>query len=202
MCVCDVSWTISTDVCLSSDHGYTLFSAIATLVPAVHDSTTIGIHPITGKPIGDRMMRTTIHSRLVLRAPVEVTSELIQLSGRQIEIAGAAMQIRVPTIFQIRPSTILHSRLVTTKNGQDPSRFSNETRRQLDQLSICSQAKVHVGRRRTVRIKQREIVGFELVVEGLDAVESIAIQTNGLGGRRRMGCGLFTPYNGLRKEMN
>lgn len=152
MCVCNFSWSIYSDAHINCDHGYNLFSAIATMVPSIHDCSTIGIHPIFGEPIGHGMMRTTNRSRLVLRAPIELAGELIQLSARQFDIAGAAMHIGVPTIIQFKPSPILRSRLVTTKNGTDISRFSNEVRRQLDQLLICSQAIVHVGRRRTVRI--------------------------------------------------
>lgn len=40
----------------------------------------------------------------------------------------------------------------------------------------------------------KEVVGYELVIEGLTADESVAIQTTGLGGRRHMGCGVFVPH--------
>ena len=47
--------------------------------------------------------------------------------------------------------------------------------------------------RRTLKIKDKQVVGFALQVEGLSAEESIRLQEKGLGGRRHFGCGLFTP---------
>ena len=54
-----------------------------------------------------------------------------------------------------------------------------------------------LNKRRTLRIKDKEVVGYEVLVESLTAAESIALQEAGLGGRRRMGCGIFVP---MREE--
>ena len=53
----------------------------------------------------------------------------------------------------------------------------------------------HAGEpiRRIVRVKSQTHVGFPLIVTGLSADESLALQSQGLGGRRKMGCGLFVP---------
>ena len=37
------------------------------------------------------------------------------------------------------------------------------------------------------------MIGYALRVFGLTAEESIRLQEEGLGGRRRMGCGVFLP---------
>ena len=44
-----------------------------------------------------------------------------------------------------------------------------------------------------VRVKGQKIVGYALVVSGLDADESVRLQERGLGGRTHMGCGFFLP---------
>ena len=44
-----------------------------------------------------------------------------------------------------------------------------------------------------IQIKDKSIVGYALRVVGLTAEESIRLQETGLGGRRRMGCGVFLP---------
>jgi CRISPR-associated protein Cas6 len=64
----------------------------------------------------------------------------------------------------------------------------------LTAIGVSIQAIVSVGKRRTIRIHGKEVVGYELIIEGLTADESIAIQTAGLGGRRHMGCGVFVPH--------
>ena len=50
--------------------------------------------------------------------------------------------------------------------------------------------------RRTLRICDKEIVGFALRVERLTAQESILLQEKGIGGRRRFGCGIFVVARG------
>jgi CRISPR-associated protein Cas6 len=51
------------------------------------------------------------------------------------------------------------------------------------------------GKRRTLRIKDKEVVGYEVKLEGLTVAESLNIQEQGLGGRRHMGCGVFVPMD-------
>ncbi len=46
-----------------------------------------------------------------------------------------------------------------------------------------------------VRIHGREIVGFSVAVDELDPDGAVRLQEEGLGGRRRFGCGLFLPGN-------
>lgn len=58
-------------------------------------------------------------------------------------------------------------------------------------LGVSEQAIFSIGKRRTIRIRDKEVVGYEVILEGLTADESLAIQTTGLGGRRHMGCGVF-----------
>ena len=43
---------------------------------------------------------------------------------------GASIQVGVPEIRALVPAAAVRSRLVTTKNGQDQSRFETEIRRQ------------------------------------------------------------------------
>lgn len=45
--------------------------------------------------------------------------------------------------------------------------------------------------RRTLRIRDKTVVGYALAVTELTADESIRLQEAGVGGRRRFGCGLF-----------
>jgi CRISPR-associated protein Cas6 len=47
--------------------------------------------------------------------------------------------------------------------------------------------------RRTLEIAGRTVVGYAVEVSGLTAEESIILQENGIGGRRRFGCGIFIP---------
>lgn len=47
------------------------------------------------------------------------------------------------------------------------------------------------GDRQSLRIKDRQIVGYCIAFENLRPEESICLQQQGIGGRRKMGCGVF-----------
>jgi CRISPR-associated protein Cas6 len=95
------------------------------------------------------------------------------------------------------PTTALRSRLVNIKvakirpESTTEEQFAGAVRRQLNALGISEAASVTVGKRRTMRVKERELVGYEVLVEGLTAEESITLQERGVGGKRHMGCGVF-----------
>ena len=57
--------------------------------------------------------------------------------------------------------------------------------------SLGIQGKVTIGCRKTFRIHDKQIVGYNLLVSELTAEESIVLQEKGIGGRRKMGCGVF-----------
>ena len=85
-----------------------------------------------------------------------------------------------------------------TRNGQDEERFDREIARQLSALGIAASA--IRGRRRIVRIKDKSVVGYAVRIAGLNDAESLRLQEHGLGGRRKMGCGVFVPVRGSEKQ--
>jgi CRISPR-associated protein Cas6 len=187
----DLAFQVASQSPLCSDHGYQLFGAIARLLPQVHEANDIAVLPISGQQMGDRKIQIGKSSRLTLRVAASDIATWLPLAGKTIEVAGAKLQIGVPEIRSLIPATALRSRLVTTKNCQDKARFELELRRQMTALGVSEQAMFTIGKRRTIRIRDKEVVGYEVIIDGLTADESLAIQTAGLGGRRHMGCGVF-----------
>jgi CRISPR-associated protein Cas6 len=74
-----------------------------------------------------------------------------------------------------------------------PDEFTEAVRRQLDALEVSSSVLIRPGKERTLEISDKKVIGFELFLFGLNEEESIRVQESGIGGRRRMGCGLFLP---------
>jgi CRISPR-associated protein Cas6 len=136
-------------------------------------------------------MALTGSSRLTLRAPATFIPELLVLSGKVLEIEEHKLVVGVPTMYPLRPAAFLYSRLVSIKGFMDEAGFGAAAQRQLDALGI--KGKLRVGPRRTTRIKDKEVVGYAVAVSELDADESILLQEQGIGGRRRFGCGVFAP---------
>jgi len=89
------------------------------------------------------------------------------------------------------PASTLYSHLVTTRNGQDQERFLAEVNRQLSEIAV--KAEFQIGDRKTFTIHDKKVVGYSMHLLGLSAEDSIKVQEEGIGGRRKMGCGFFEP---------
>ncbi len=190
---------------IPADHSYLLYSAVSRLLPDTHepdrpDADGYGIHPIGGRQLGGRTLQLTEHSRLVIRTDAEQIARFLPMAGKQLRLLDRTLRIGVPQVRSLVPAPALRSRLVTIKlpDWWPTSRcggraFSRCRLRKLADLGISTEALLSLGKRRTLRIKDKEVVGYEVLVEGLTAEESIAIQERGLGGRRHMGCGVFVP---------
>ncbi len=173
------------------DHGYALYSAISRIAPEIHGAKNMGVHPIRGAYSGKGELILRDSSRLVLRLETERIGEFLKLAGKSLEIDGHTLRVGIPEVRSLRPRASLYSRLVTIKGFMEPASLLESAKRQLEKLGVS--AEIQLGERRTFRVKDKQVVGFEVAVAGLDAEDSLCIQESGLGGRRRMGCGVFIP---------
>jgi len=206
----DLAFNLSATRPVPSDHGYLLYSAVSRMLPAAHQTNGIAIHPIRGQIIGDRQLLLDDRSRLIIRTAADRIAQWLPLAGKQLNLAGNTLRVGVPQVLPLSLATALRSRLVTIKVSPGeraaPARTPTEeefraaARRQLDTLGVDAAAELMLGKRRTLRIKQREVVGYEVLVSGLSAEESLRLQEAGLGGRRHMGCGVFVPVVPRRIE--
>ena len=190
---------------IPADHGYCVYSALSHALPVLHQHNGIAVHPIRGTQVGDRQLQLDDRSALAIRVPDNRIGEFIQLAGKQLRIAGTLLRVGVPRVYALTPAPALRSRLVTIKNGTDPERFSKELRRKLDAFGVSPEAQPTLGKRRTIRIKDKEVVGYEVIIEALAAEESLAIQENQPHGppelgwsRRHMGCAVFVALDSAR----
>lgn len=199
------------DIILPVDHGYMLFSSLCRILPELHGNRQVGIHPLRGRLLGQRRMHVDERARLTFRVPLEQLGSLIRLAGQVLDLQGTRLALGAPDVHPLRPAPALRSRLVVIRGFTEPEPFLTAARAQLSKLGIVD-ARVHLvprrssrpwereGRggsgpwvRRTVRIRDHEVVGYALDVENLTPAESLILQSVGIGGRRRFGCGLFLP---------
>lgn len=179
---------------LPVDHGFALYGAINQVLPFIHDDQKIGLKLVRGHYIGKGLLDISPSSQLVLRLPISRVGPYLGLAGKKMEILGHGLRVGVPNTRGLVPATALYAQLVTTKNGQDQGRFEKEISAQMRGLEI--QGKLTVGRRRTFQVHGKQVVGYSILVSELTASESITLQEQGLGGRRKMGCGFFEVWRG------
>ena len=199
------------------DHGYALFSAIsrclgkefhppnrdirrASAISSClgekyhHKKRDVRLALIRGRYAGDGLLKLLPSSRITFRLPSEKVALYINLSGKTLDLVGHKVRVGVPKSQGLVPATALYAHLVTTKSGLERNRFEKEIQRQLDEQGC--QGRVSIGKRRTFSIHGKKIVGYSLLVSELNAEESLVLQEKGVGGRGKMGCGFFYPWNG------
>ncbi|MCY3729210.1 MAG: type I-MYXAN CRISPR-associated protein Cas6/Cmx6 [Nitrospira sp.] len=173
------------------DHGYALYSALSRMLPEIHEAKDVGVHPIRGIYSGNGELQLSDFSRLVLRLPDEEIRSYLKLAGKRLEVDEHLLSVGVPEVRMLLPVSSLRARLVTVKGFLNQEEFLEAAKRQLQSLNIGCETTL--GQRGTFRVKDKQVVGFEVAVTGLTAEDSVRLQENGLGGRRKMGCGVFVP---------
>lgn len=182
---------------IDADHGYALYGAISRILENgdnkwLHAADDVGLIPIRGRYLGQGKLALSRAARFGLRLPAARIPQMLPLAGKRLQINGDSLQVGTTTTLALIPSATLYAHVVTTKNGEDENRFNEEVARQLEALAV--KGKPTRGPRRIVTIKDKKVVGYSLLVAELTADESIRLQERGLGGRRKMGCGVFHPW--------
>ena len=129
------------------------------------------------------------------RLPQDHVSLLLKLAGKQLQLNGQAIRLGAPQINLLQPSSALYARIVTIKGYTKPEAFTDAVCRKLNELGI--RGEVVVGPRRVLKVGAHTIVGFGLAIHELSDDASMQLQEQGLGGRRKMGCGYFNPITNL-----
>lgn len=180
---------------LPVDHGYHLFSAVSKAVPHLHEASGWGVHPVRGTPLGNGALALSDSSRLVLRLPADRIPQAIPLAGKRLDVGDRTCHVGVPEIRSLRPAAHLFSRIVTIKGFEgQPGEFAEACGRQLVAMDVRKH-QVQVKKRRVMDVKGYAVVGYSVRLSGLDEADSLRIQERGLGGKRKMGAGVFVPIS-------
>jgi CRISPR-associated protein Cas6 len=186
-------WFPVTGRTLPSDHGYALYGALARAVPKLHDADDWALHTLRGESIGPGMIALSRRPYLGLRLPPDRITLVLPLAGRTLDVRGHCLAVGSPTVMALEPTAALSARIVTIKSFMEPVLFAEAVRRQLAEVDNLKfqDAKVTVGVRKIVTIDGRRVVGFSVRIAGLSNEASLLLQEQGIGGRRKMGCGVF-----------
>lgn len=112
----------------------------------------------------------------------------------------------MPEVYPLEPAPVLAARVATVKLAAggvpEPAACAASWRKSLAKLGIAGEVGTPTRRdgdrvgqpvRRVVRVKEKAIVGYAVVVTGLSAEDSVRPQELGLGGRTRLRCGFLLP---------
>ena len=188
---------------LPVDHSYPLYGALSGIAPAFHDAEAkLRFAPITGAADQQGRLGLNDRSQLRVRLPDASIKLALPLAGKRLIIGDASVRVGIPAVRTLISASNLIARLVTFKHAVTPEQFLDTARSKLKELQVEGepQLPIHLDgeragepKRRVIRIQDKTIVGYSLIVSELSAEYSLRLQEDGLGGRTQMGCGFFTP---------
>lgn len=192
--------------CLHVDHTHGLHQAITEALPWFADEALAGLHlvHVAGSQNGwmrpeepDELLYLSKRTRLTIRVPMHRIEDAMALTGRELDIAGNAMEIGVATQKEIIPGEILFSRYVISDDDNDENAFLRSVGRELKEMGIRFR-KLLPGKQLKLRSPDGEIKTRSLMVAELDLGDSLILQERGIGSGRQYGCGLFIHHKGIK----
>jgi CRISPR-associated protein Cas6 len=203
---------------LPADHGYGLYGAISKQHPNLHDLEGLALNTIFGNRNRNGEIELTDESRLLIRCPSSSIMAVLSLAGTQLSLGRHNFRLGAPEIRQLRAFSELKARLVTIKHPSSqfvdvtPDWFLDACDRQLKALGINASVGIPLDNadepaRKAMQIKRKDqgrqkgkkretdcVIGYSVIVADLMPEDSILLQSKGIGGKRKMGCGYFVPY--------
>lgn len=188
---------------LPIDNSYLIYSALSRLCPNIHSLKSIGIHPIAGRPNRYKQLKITQRSKLKIRIPLEQIPLIYQFLVEQtFKIGESQFQIGIPEYKALSPASSLYARLVIIRRSRKPEDFIEAAQRQLEKLEIIG--RINLLRKNNGQLQCRQLtmrkkegtfslIGYGVEVTDLSEADSIKLQQHGIGGKRKMMCGVFVP---------
>ncbi len=210
----DLAFPVIQGLFVPIEHGHQLLGAIKEAAPQLAE-VRIGVHSLRGSPMERGLLHLRHREHLRLRLPGDRIAAALPLAGRELRIGSMLIRLGVPSVEPLAAHAELYARSVcvaiTAKPGPDgvkPKHAREATEAELlahVRARCNADASVRILRWRTVRLHGKgraggdlQIRAGEVVIEGLDDEHSLAIQSDGIGGRRAFGCGIFVRA-GVRK---
>lgn len=190
---------------LPLDHAYQLSSAIINELPWIENNEFAGIHLIHGAESGNGWIRPTNPNELIypsrrtlfsIRSPQEYVEKVKNLDGKIIQIHDTSIEFSRPSIRKLSNLTTIFARYILADEIEDEEVFLQEMLDLLKSKNIRPK-KMMSGRTTTLSFPDKVFPVRSLMIDGLDATESVRLQQEGLGAGRKFGCGLFLPHKGI-----
>lgn len=189
---------------LPTTHAWELAQALYALMPWLSDEPEVGIHQIHGAttgngwerpPDGD-LMHLSKRTRMSLRVPRPRVDEAMTLVGKKTMIAGHELEIGVCTEKPLNPLATLFSRYVVVPEGLNEDDFMQWVIGELAKRDIKLR-KMLCGIGHAIPTPDKSLETRSLMMADLDKQTSIALQEQGIGDHRHLGCGIFLPHKGI-----
>ena len=190
---------------LPTMHAWELSQALYEILPWLSEEPEAGIHQIHGaaagngweRPADGELIHLSKRARMNLRVPRSRVEGAMALIGKKVDIAGYELEIGAVIEKPLNPLGTLFSRYVVVPDGMDENGFTQWVVDELAKRDI-NLRKMLCGMSHAVKLQGESIDTRSLMVADLDKQTSIALQEQGIGEHRNLGCGIFMPHKGIK----
>lgn len=175
---------------IPADHGWQLFRLLTARLDWLAAEPDAGVHPIRGARAVAGEIHLGSRARLMLRLPRQRVEQSFELAGARFDLGGG-IEVGSARLRPLIPHGTLYSQFVTTGTS-DEAGFQREVDAALHNAGI--RCKVVCGKARRAQTQDADIAGFSLMLHELSSEQSLSMLAAGLGGARKLGCGIFVPH--------
>lgn len=176
--------------CLPREHRRALADAIESALPWLAETPDVGVHPLKSARGGGSEVLLSPRSRLVLRLPRERADDAEALAGQELLFGGWRLSLGAAHRRELLPWGTLYAHCVAATEGDDEIGFLCAVQAELDVLGIAGRVITGLAQRGP----GGAVRGYSVMIDGLAADDSLALQRHGIGAGRRLGYGLFVPH--------
>lgn len=189
---------------LDIDHAFALSRA---LQAHLNDEicSKIGVHGIRMPGSGngwnrpeqsDAALPLSRRARLAIRVHQDDSEAVMQITDRTLQIGSQQVVIGASSMRKLSTIGTLYARAVCCEREQPEADFLVEIAAQVKRMNI-NVSKMICGKSGDIRAGNKTIFTRALLIADLKPDESVALQQQGIGAGRLLGCGLFVPHKGI-----
>lgn len=205
--VLDVSFAIQCKK-LPLDHAWALSQAVQQALPWFTDEPAAGVHTIHVAESGNGWERPDDHTnqfllpsrrtRMMLRIPKQRLADAQHLCGTTLDIDGYALSVGEAKEKVLLNASVIFARYVLSDTGETEPEFLQRMATEVRRIADFKVKKMMCGKSYTLHTPQGDLHTRHLMIADLDNDPSVKLQQYGLGGGRKLGCGLFMPHKGIK----
>lgn len=193
---------------LPLDHAWSLSQAIHAALPWFHEEDVTGVHTIHVAESGNGWMRPedgehqmllpSRRTRMALRIPKHRLADAHTLTGKTLEIDGHPLTVGDAREKSLINASVIFARYVLSDMDEAEPDFLQRMAKEVRTIADFKVKKMMCGKSNTINTPEGILHTRHLMIADLDNDPSIRLQQYGLGGGRKLGCGLFLPHKGIK----
>lgn len=175
---------------IPADHAWALYRALVAEIDWLEDDAVAGVHRIRGTQSAGGVVFLGQRAKLALRVRRERIEAALALAGARLDV-GAGLEVGSGHVRALLAHGTLYSPFVTN-DADDELGFQQAVSAEVRAAGVACD--VILGKPQRLAAGSGDLRGYGVMLHDLAPEESLRMQATGLGGGRKLGCGILVPH--------